>query len=246
LRRELGALQHVGLERSAREPSPGATAADRGNPCERGRLEVVGGGMATGPREREQVVQRRRRLDELRLSGPASPHRHDNDPPVAGENARCVSGHRGLADPLAEADHRERRRIDGMERRRVEAEVRADVRQPEDERPRRPQQPFPRAEHRLVGQVDDDVRLHRVQRLDERDAVVLSPTQLLRPADEQRPDDLVRQRGERVAHDRRVVLTVDENDRPGAHADRTSSSIRAVYFSYVFVSVENWMIRSCP
>ncbi len=90
----------------------------------------------------------------------------------------------------------------------------------------------------------DEIRLHRVERVDERNPVVVPAAQLLGPADEQRSDDVVRQRGERVAHDRRVVLTVDQGD-PLAHVERTSSSIRAVYFSYVFVSVENWMIRSC-
>ena len=41
------------------------------------------------------------------------------------------------------------------------------------------------------------------------------------------------------------TLPVDDRDSPH---DRvvTSVSIRAVYFSYVFVSVENWMMRSCP
>ena len=80
---------------------------------------------------------------------------------------------------------------------------------------------------------------------DERHAVVVVPSQLLRPADEQSADDVVRQRLERIAHDRRIVLTVDQDERPFAHVERTSSSIRVVYFSYVFVSVENWMIRSC-
>ena len=155
-----------------------------------------------------------------------------------------MPGHGGLADPLAETDHRERRRLDGLERRRLEAEVGADVRQPERQRARSPEHPLPRAEHRLVGEVDHEIYLHRVERLDERDAVVLPALELLRPADEQRSDDLVRKIRERVAHDRRVVLAVDE--RKCSHVDRTSSSMRAVYFSYVFVSVENWMIRSCP
>ena len=48
---------------------------------------------------------------------------------------------------------------------------------------------------------------------------------------------------ERLAHDVRVVLAVDKGD--SLHRfDVTSPSMRAVYFSYVFVSVENWMIRS--
>ena len=196
--------------------------------------------------EREQVVERRRRLDELRLGRPAAAHRHDDDAAVAGEHARDVPGHRRLPDPLAQADHGERRRLDRLERRRIEAEVGADVRQPERERARRPEHPLARPEHRLVGEVDHEIRLDRVERVDERDAVVVAAPQLLRPADEQRADDVVRQRLERVAHDRRVVLAVDQDERPLAHVERTSSSIFAVYFSYVFVSVENWMIFSCP
>ena len=47
-----------------------------------------------------------------------------------------------------------------------------------------------------------------------------------------------------VPHDRRVVLAVDHRDR--SHGARTSSSIRSVYFSYSRVTVENWMIFSCP
>ena len=43
----------------------------------------------------------------------------------------------------------------------------------------------------------------------------------------------------------RIVLAVDKRD--GLHRFVvTSPSIRAVYFSYVFVSVENWMMRSWP
>ncbi len=83
-----------------------------------------------------------------------------------------------------------------------------------------------------------------VERVDERNAVFVSAAQLLRPADEERRDHVVRQHGERVPHDGRVVLAVDQDDR--SHRDDvTSSSIRAVYFSKVFVSLENWMIRSC-
>ena len=246
LRGELRALEDVRQERSAREPSPGPPAADRRDARERGRLEMVGRRMPAGAGEREQVVERRRRLDELRLRRPASAHRDDDDAAVGGEDTRDVARHRGLPDPLPEADHGERRRPDRLERRRVEAEVGADVRQPERERPRRPEHPLPRPEHRLVGEVDHEVHLDRVERVDERDAVVVvTRRELLRPADEQRADDVVRKRLERIAHDRRVVLAVDEGQSAFAHVERTSSSIRAVYFSYVFVSVENWMIRSC-
>ncbi len=155
-----------------------------------------------------------------------------------------MSGDGRLPDPLAQPDHGERRRSDRMQGGRVEAEVGADIRKPESQGTRSPEEPLARAEHRLVREVDDRVCLHGVERVDERHAVVLSAGDLLRAADEQRAGDLVRQGGERVPHDRRMVLAVDQHERP--HVARTSSSMRAVYFSYVFVSVENWMIRSCP
>ena len=109
-----------------------------------------------------------------------------------------------------------------------------------------PEHPLPRPEHRLVGEVEHEICLDRVERVDERDAIVVVTAQLLRPAHEQRADDVVRERLERIPHYRRVVLAVDQDERPLAHVERTSSSIFAVYFSYVFVSVENWMIFSCP
>ena len=65
----------------------------------------------------------------------------------------------------------------------------------------------------------------------ERDAVILATADLLRAADEERPDDLVRERLQGVADDRRIVLPVDQDQRPRRHDERTSSSIRAVYFS---------------
>ena len=129
---------------------------------------------------------------------------------------------------------------------RVEAEVGAEIRQPERERARGPEHPLPRPEHRLVREVEHEIRLDGVERVHERDSVVVAAAQLLGPAHEQRRDDVVGQRRERIPHDRRVVLPVDQDDRPLGHVERTSSSIFAVYFSYVFVSVENWMISSCP
>jgi hypothetical protein len=157
-----------------------------------------------------------------------------------------VPRHRCLSDPLPQADHGERRRPDRLERRRIEAKVGAEVRQPEGERARGPEHPLPRPEHRLVGEVEHEVHLDRVESLHQRDAVLVVTPQLLRPTDEQRADDVVRERLESIPHHRRVVLAVDQDERPLAHVERTSSSIFAVYFSYVFVSVENWMIFSCP
>ena len=229
LRRQLHAFEHVRLERRAGESSPGTAAADRRNAGERGHLEVIGSRVATRAGEREQIVERRRRLDKLRLRGAASAHRDDDDPAVTGENARHVPGHGRLPDPLAQADHGKRRCRERLERRRLEAKVGADVRQAERERTRCPQHPLPRPQHRLVGEVDHEIRRHGVEGVDEGDAVVLASPDLLRPADEERPDDLVGKRRKRVPHDRRVVLSVDQDK--SSHVDRTSSSIRAVYFS---------------
>ncbi len=187
--------------------------------------------MPAGAGELEQVVERRRHLDELGLGRAAATHRDDDDTAVAGEEPRDVTRHRGLPDPLAEADHCERGCLDRMERRRIEAEVGAAVRQPQRERARRPEHPLSRSEHRLVGEVDDEVRVHGVERVDERGAVLVTTAELLRPAHQQHAGDVVRKRLERVPHDRRVVLAVDQHERPQRHDDRTSSSMRAVYFS---------------
>ncbi len=223
------ALEHVRVERRPGEAAARAPAADRRHSRERRGLEVVGGGVAARARERHELVEAGRRLPDLRLRRPAPSHRDDDHAPVAREQARDVTGDRGLPDPLARADHRQRRQRRGVERRRVEAEVRADVGQPEREHPRGPQHPLARPEHRFVGDVDDDVHLDGVERTHQRHAVVLPADELLAAADEQRAHDLVRQRGERVAYDGRVVLAVDQ--RQGLHRVVTSSSIRAVYFS---------------
>jgi predicted GTPase len=106
------------------------------------------------------------------------------------------------------------------------------------------------AEHGLVGEIDDHTRLELNDRglevVHERDAVVLSSDQLLGPADEERAGEVVGQLDDGVAHDRRIVLTVDQGDCARLHRVVTSSSMRAVYFSNASVSVENWMIFSCP
>ena len=109
--------------------------------------------------------------------------------------------------------------------------------------------PLGRPEHRLVREVDDDLRLVLecvAERVDERDAVVLAAAELLRPADQVGRHELVRELLERVANGRDVVLAVDDGQRPLQLRLVTSPSIRAVYFSKARVSVENWMIRSCP
>ena len=67
-------------------------------------------------------------LDDLRLGRPAPPHRDDDDAPVAREQPRHVPRDGRLADPLARADHGDRRQRERLEARRVEAEVGALVR----------------------------------------------------------------------------------------------------------------------
>ncbi len=123
-----------------------------------------------------------------------------------------------------------------MQRRRIEAEVRADDRDSGGE------EVGDQIRTPFVGQVDRDVDVGNVR--DDGDAVVRLAAQLLGAADEAHRDELVRELRERGAHDVGIVLPVD--DRNSLHRVVTSSSMREVYFSYVFVSVENWMIFSWP
>ncbi len=158
-----------------------------------------------------------------------------------------MTGDRGLADALAGPDHGERGQIDGYGDRRLEAEVRPLVRHAEGERPARQRHALGRPEHRLVGEVDDDLRRDRleslVEGLEERHPVVLSSAKLLGPAQEHRSRDVVAQARERDPDHIRIVLAVDESQRPHCLLV-TSPSIRVVYFSNSSVSAENWMIRS--
>ncbi len=83
--------------------------------------------------------------------------------------------------------------------------------------------------------------------VDERHTVVeLVAAQLLAASDEDRPHELVRERRERVAHDGRVMLAVDERHRTRHRRVVTSRSMRPVYFSYSPVARSNWMISSWP
>ena len=182
--------------------------------------------------------------------GAAAAHGDDDDVARAREQAGDVARDGGLPHALARADDGQRRLRVGRERDRVEPEVRADVGQPVRERARGEPEPAPRPGDRLVGEVDHDVHVHFDQGVGqlvpERDAVVgHAAADLLGAAEHDRADDLVVERGERLDDDVRVVLPVDERER--SHGRLVSSfSIRAVYFSYSSVSIENWMIRSCP
>ena len=201
--------------------------------------------MATAPRERDELPERRRDLDELRFQGTPATHRDDDHLAVAREQTGQMAGDGGLADPLARADHRkcERRALPRCILRRIEAKVGADVRKARGEDVRGEGHPLGGTEHRLVREVDDHLR--PLEALDERHAVVEACAQLLASTDQERSDPLVGQRGERVANDRSGVLPVDQGDRPHRFA-LTSFSIRPVYFSYSSVARSNWMIRSWP
>ena len=116
------------------------------------------------PRESDELLDGRRRLHHLRLRRAAAPHRDHDHVAVAREQPREVRGHSRLADALACADDGDRRQLERLERRRLEAKVGTDVRQPGRERPRRPAEPLGRTEHRLVGEVDDDLGARRNRR----------------------------------------------------------------------------------
>ena len=225
---DAGSFEHVGGERRTRHASARPAATDRRSSGERGELQVIGRRVPPGAGQCQQVVEGRRSGDELRLRRSSPPHRDDDDLTVAREQPREMSGDRGLPDPLTGPDHGDRRQVERMERRWIEPEVGSDVRHPQGEEARREREPGLRVEHRLVREVDDDRRVAGL--LDDRDAVVGRLTQLLRAADQDHADELVRQLGKRVAHDVRVVLSVDDRDRLH-RLDVTSPSIRAVYFS---------------
>ncbi len=251
LDRQLRTGVHVRREHGSGEPAAAATAADRRHSGERRRLEVVGGGVATGARELEQRVEVRRDLHQLRLRRPAPTHRDDDDGAVTRQKLRGVSGDRRLPNALAGADDSERGQRERLERRRLEAEVGAHVRQPSREHAARQPEPLRRPEHGLVREVDDDLGSVVVERAVElgrkRHAVVGTLAELLRPAEQVRRDEVVGELLERSAHHGGVVLSVDEGQSALRHErEVTSSSIRPVYFSYSNVSSENWMIRSCP
>ena len=133
----------------------------------------------------------------------------------------------------------------GSSTRRVEAEVGADVREAGGERPRRPAKPLGRAEHRLVGEVDDD--LGRAEAVDERHAVVARRSRSFSvPPTRIAPSHSYGSAASASRTTGAIVLPVDQRDGPRHRLAVTSRSIRPVYFSYSPVATSNWMIRSCP
>ena len=199
-------------------------------------------GMTPRSRERDERLDRRRHGHDLGLGRPSSPHRDNDDAPVDSEKPRNVTGHGGLADALPGSHDGHRGELEGLARRRIETEVRSDVRQSQREDPTREREALDRAEHRLVGEVDDHLRSMVGDRglhiTDERYPVLLSPAQLLVTPDQNGRDELVRQLGERVTHDGGVVLAVDDGESPHVRAV-TSSSIAPVNFAYSRVSRAN-------
>ena len=230
-----------GADRSC-EPSTASPTANGRHTDESGGLEVIRCGMTPRSRERNERVDRGRHGHDLGLGRPSSPHRDNDDASVDSEKPRNVTGHGGLADALTCPDDGDRRELEGLAQRRIETEVRSDIRQPQREDPAREREALDGAEHRLVREVDDHVRsmlgdcgLHVGG---ERNAVLLSPAQLLVTPDQNGRDELVRQLGERVTHDGGVVLAVDDGESPHVRAV-TSSSIAPVNFAYSRVSRAN-------
>ena len=205
--------------------------------------------MRANARELEQIVDGRADLRDLRLRGATAAHRDDDEVEGLRQEPRRVAGDRGLPHPLPGPDHRERRKRERLVVRRPKREVSALVGDPVSEDPAREAEPLLRPEHGLVREVDRDPRLEArerlVERVDDGDAVVVVAAQLLGPADQERPDDVIRELLERVPDHGRIVLAVDQRERPHSRVV-TSCSIRPVYFSNARLSRENWMIRSWP
>ena len=206
--------------------------------------------MPSVTREREKLLDARRRLHHLRRLRPAASHRHGDDVAVAREQPRDMRRDGGLADPLAGREHRQRRQWERRHLRRLDPEVGTRIRDSGREDATGEPEARRRSQHGLVREVEDELRLEgeerRVEVVVDGHSVVGVPAQLLGPSHHQRADELVRQLGEGVPHRRRIVLPVDQRQGPHVRAGVTSSSIRAVYFSNERVSVENWMIFSCP
>ncbi len=243
-------VRDVGDADSAGQPAAATPATDRVDAAEDRILQVVRRCVPPITRQLEQALARGPGWFDFGLGRPAAPHGDDDDIPVLREEAQRVAGHGRLADPFAGPDDADRRQVEGLQLGRVEAKVRAHVGDAVRQHPARDAKALARPEHRLVGEVDDDLGLEigqcPLQVVEQRDAVLVVAAQLLGAPDEPRPAEVVRQGRQRVLHHRRVVLSVDDRQRAGHDRVVTSPSIRAVYFSNARVSVENWMIFSWP
>ena len=246
--RLLDARGDIARPRNPGEPATGAPAADRRDTRERRCLEVVGRCVRALAHELKEILDGRPQIGNLRLRGASASHRDDDEVMLVREQPRRVPRDGRLAEPLAGADHGERRKVERLVLRNAEREVGALVGDTEREQPAREPETLARSQHRLVRDVHRHFGLEARERLlevgGERDAVLVPAHELLRASDEQRADEVVRDLCQRVADNRCVVLPIDERQR--SHRVVTSPSIRAVYFSNARVSSENWMIRSCP
>ena len=250
LLREPHAREHVRDPDRAREAAAAAPAADRRQAGERRRLEVVGRGVAPGAGELEQVGHGRPDLDDLglgRARRAPSPRRRRagraraSAPtwpvtavlptrfpvPITATEGVAIASKRGgssrksapsYGTPSARARAASLNRAGG---------------------------PSTGSSERSSTTSGACSAIAVLERGGERHAVVLAAAQLLRAADEHAGDDLVGQLDESIPDHGGVVLPVDHGDGPHER-DVTSDSIRPVYFSYSKVSVENWMMRSCP
>ena len=242
-------LLDVGVKRRAREAAAAPAGADRRHPGQGRVLEEVRRGVLPGPRALEQIVERRRRdgaVDQLGLLGAATAHRDQHQPVARAQEPRQMAADRGLADPLAGADDGDGGHAGGGLRRRPELEVGPAIGEPGRERAADQPEAAALAQHRLVGQVDHPLGRVLGRRRDhgrggirarvlERHAVVRLPAQLLGAAQEQGGDDVVVpvRRDDRRAHDRRIVLAVDQHDRALRHCPPAALSCGGgVCFSY--------------
>src|SRR5262245_37859512 len=235
-------LRDVGHGDVARQPTPATSATDGRHPDERRGLEVVGGGVPPGSRQLDESLDGGRNAHDLGLRGATPSHRNDDQAAFLCEQTRHVTRHGRLADPLACPHDRDRGEWERLERRWVEAKVGAHVRHAPGEHAACESKPRDGPKNGLVGQVDDHVgAMARDRRLDVRrqwDSVVLPAPKLLLATDQHRGDEVVRELGERVAHDRGIVLAVDDSESPHVRAV-TSSSMAPVYFAYSSVSSAN-------
>ena len=210
---------------------------------------MVGCGVTARPRELDERLDVGGTVTTSGSGGPPRPMATTTTSLLGREQAGEMARDRGLPDSLAGTDDRDRRARERRALGRIEAEVRADVRNTQGEHATHEREALFRAEHRLVREIDDDVRVvagdRRLDVRHERHAVLLAAAQLLLAADEDRGREFVRQLRERVTDDRGVVLAVDDRDRPHVRAV-TSSSMTPVNFAYSSVSSENETSRSCP
>ena len=200
-------------ERRAGHAAAGTPAADRRHARKRRGLEMIRRRVTARTRERDELLDRRRRLDELGLRGPAAAHRDDDDASVAREQACDVPCHCGLADALAVPITA----IDGSSNgwnvggsKRKSAPTYGS---PSARNARRELQAQLRRQHRLVGQVDDDLRVVRAiaRRSARRSPARRAASPSRRSASRRR----TRTAAPRARRGRRpIVLAVDDRDRP--------------------------------